>query len=443
MTYSGTTYPASYDPENATVKVDDFTNNVFGTTDTQLEVTLTTELKGYVTTSVTALTYAVRSQSTRYTVTLQPVTVQSEIERISKAKEDIRDAVNAFSPSLIPTGDTIDRFAEKIGSVSGMTNIIALEPPTKSYCNYTLQTADSSASTFTTVLDNATLPQSRATLRDKWLRIIRQDSASQTQSPSFLDCCQPVYGDHSTPVNNRLDLVDILMSFSSSFASGTTANVTIFSPSTLQQFFANVDAGTHHNVMFLAVGVSCMAKGTLVTLADGTRKKIEDVTFDDTLLTWDFTSGSFAAVHPILIKRPQTAPECNVCRFSDGSVLKLVGSNGYHRILNLQKGAFTHTGAPDTPNGTLTLNDRGETPVLVSQTVVREPVEFYNVITEAPHYSLFANGILTSCRLSNSHPIDGTTLKYDTATTLITEEETAAYIQRLKDSPLWMTNETV
>ncbi|MBO7320197.1 MAG: hypothetical protein J6V06_09300, partial [Clostridia bacterium] len=45
-------------------------------------------------------------------------------------------------------------------------------------------------------------------------------------------------------------------------------------------------------------GLGCFAEGSLVTLADGTQKPIESITFEDQLLAWDFNTGSYAVTVP-------------------------------------------------------------------------------------------------------------------------------------------------
>ena len=66
---------------------------------------------------------------------------------------------------------------------------------------------------------------------------------------------------------------------------------------------------------------------------------------------------------------------------------------------------FTYPMTDDTPIGTTTFNDKGEYITLVSKEIINEEVEYYNIITDY-HINLFANSILTSCRLSNLYPIE-------------------------------------
>ena len=176
----------------------------------------------------------------------------------------------------------------------------------------------------------------------------------------------------------------------------------------------------------------CMIEGTQITLADGTTKAIEDITYDDELLVWNFYDGKFDKAKPSWIKVEQTAPRYNLVKFSNGSEVGFVGPGGnigYHRIFNKEAGAFTHTGVADTPNGTTTFAQDGTFPTVVSQEVVEKEVKFYNVITDK-HYNIFANGILTSCRLSNMYDIED--MKYVGTVKQVNKDEYFKRIETLR-----------
>lgn len=175
----------------------------------------------------------------------------------------------------------------------------------------------------------------------------------------------------------------------------------------------------------------CLIKGTLITLANGTKKPVEQITYDDDLLVWNFYEGKFDTAKPCWIKVEQVAPEYNLCKFSNGAEIGFVGEGGnigYHRIYNDQSKCFTHTGVAETPIGTTTFAEDLSMPTLVEQEVVKEEVKFYNIITDK-HYNLFANGILTSCKLSNKYAIAD--MKY-VGEQLISNEEERAYFERIE-----------
>ena len=183
----------------------------------------------------------------------------------------------------------------------------------------------------------------------------------------------------------------------------------------------------------ITISLACLIEGTQITLADGTTKAIEDITYDDELLVWNFYDGKFDKAKPSWIKVEETAPRYNLVKFSNGSEVGFVGAGGekgYHRIFNKEAGAFTHTGCKDTPNGTTTFAQDKTFPTVVSQEVVEKEVKFYNVITDK-HYNLFANGILTSCKLSNEYNIKD--MKY-VGEKLINAKEKDAYFEKIKKS---------
>lgn len=145
----------------------------------------------------------------------------------------------------------------------------------------------------------------------------------------------------------------------------------------------------------------CFIEGTPITLANHTYKNVEDITYDDNLLVWDFDKGEFSQAKPLWIMKQKKAIKYNHLVFSDNSELNTVEQ---HRIFNIEKGMFTYPMTEDTPIGTHTLNDKGEIVELVGKEVVEKEVNYYNIITNY-HINLFAGHILTSCRLSNIYPI--------------------------------------
>lgn len=173
----------------------------------------------------------------------------------------------------------------------------------------------------------------------------------------------------------------------------------------------------------------CLIEGTLVTLADGTTKPIEDITYDDELLVWNFYDGKFDKAKPCWVTKPQIAHEYNLCKFSNGVEIGFVGQGGdigYHRVYNDELKSFTHTGVKETPIGTHTFAQDGSNPTLVEQHIVNKQVRFYNIGTKK-HINIFTNGILTSSRISNKYAIKD--MKY-VGERLISEQEEQEYINK-------------
>lgn len=205
-----------------------------------------------------------------------------------------------------------------------------------------------------------------------------------------------------------------------------TGGVTVDSDFSTNPTFTITGAGT------ITVDPWCLIEGTQITLADGSTKAVENITYDDELLVWNFYAGRFDKAKPTWIKVAEVAPRYNLVKFSNGSEVGFVGAGGekgYHRIFNKEAGAFTHTGCKETPNGTTTFAQDETFPTVVSQEVVEKEVKFYNVITDK-YYNLFANGILTSCRLSNKYRIED--MRY-IGEKLISDEQEKAYFERIEN----------
>lgn len=165
----------------------------------------------------------------------------------------------------------------------------------------------------------------------------------------------------------------------------------------------------------------CMAKGTKITMADGSTKNIEDVTYDDELLVWNFYEGKLDKSKPIWIVGGDVTSFYYLTTLEDGTQLKLVGPYG-HRLYNVDKQEMTYC---TEMVGDYTINQQCEKVKVISCEKIDEPVEFYNIITK-DHYNLYANNILTSCRLSNRYVIEN--MKY-TNEVRITEQEVNEYLK--------------
>jgi len=153
----------------------------------------------------------------------------------------------------------------------------------------------------------------------------------------------------------------------------------------------------------------CFAKGTLVTLSDGSTKKIEDITYDDSLLVWNFDESKFDSAKPVWMMKPVTISDTFISKFSDGSELITAGKLGIrktsHRIFNIEKGEFTYLiSEQDTPIGTHTFNDKGEIVTLISREKNNVLTQIYNIVTFG-HLNMFCSTLLTSVRLNNLYPI--------------------------------------
>lgn len=169
------------------------------------------------------------------------------------------------------------------------------------------------------------------------------------------------------------------------------------SPVSLMMLTGNTTITAAHS------NIPCLLKGTLIRLANGQDKPIEEITYDDELLVWDFDNGKFSSAKPLWIKKEQKANYYFKNILASGKELLTTGqsSTGWgHRMFDMDKGKFRYT--------TETVSDRIFTldgiDLHKSCERIEAECEHYNIITEK-HFNLFANGILTSCSLNNLYPV--------------------------------------
>ena len=143
--------------------------------------------------------------------------------------------------------------------------------------------------------------------------------------------------------------------------------------------------------------IPCFAEGTLVTMADGSHKAIEHITYNDSLRVWDFDLGESSSALPLWIKRPQKSMMFNRSHFADGTVLDTMQYVKGHRVFNLTQNKFVFI--MDCKPGDRIIKDGGETE-FVKWEIVQSPITYYNIITQH-HMNMYANNVLTSTGFNN------------------------------------------
>lgn len=358
---------------------------------------------GYITKTASTLTYNGQSSQDYIKVTLYPETIEGQIQRLTDTKQKFVDTF----PAILKSEDSIENYPEILGDCvplivysSGGASLFKIKEIGK------------------TVIENS---------GNAWLiskNLISPLTIEFLEKKKFsynLNICFYVHKNNYSTARQLL-----YNDFIAEVNSGDTKALSI--SSTIIREIVYLE---------LIVSVSCLIKDTLITLSDGSQKPAQDITFDDELLVWDFYEGKFSKAKPMFIKKAQITDEYNLCKFSDGTELGLVGSDGYHRIWNDEANMFTHTGKSETPIETHTFNSKGEKPKLISQKIIKKPVEYYNIITDK-HYNLFANAILTSNRWSNRYAIKD--MKYVLDDIRMTDEHINEKIEEMKNNPVWEYN---
>lgn len=96
-----------------------------------------------------------------------------------------------------------------------------------------------------------------------------------------------------------------------------------------QNAYANVEL---KNTLALQATTSCIAAGTLITLWDGSKKKVEDLTNADVLLVFNHETGAYDYAKLLINEHQgQSYDYYSVMNlyFSDGSVLKIIKEHGF------------------------------------------------------------------------------------------------------------------
>lgn len=168
----------------------------------------------------------------------------------------------------------------------------------------------------------------------------------------------------------------------------------------LQVFYLNKDTTFRPNGT-----ASCFVEGTLITLADGTQKPIEKLTYADELLTWDFDNGCQSIARIAQLQRNQRTRHYNRLVLEDGTELYTVFN---HSWFNVTKNRFTRTmEATDINDEIMTINGPKKL-VSKEQLVDDNHVWYYNLITEN-NICCYANGILTGNHFCNIYPVSNMT----------------------------------
>lgn len=153
---------------------------------------------------------------------------------------------------------------------------------------------------------------------------------------------------------------------------------------------------------------SCFLQGTKITLADGSKKNVEDLTYDDDLLVWNFDEGRSDTAKPVWLSVAQPNDMYSRVTFADGTVLDSISPALGHRIYSVESNSFVSTMPKSTPSGTTTMKEDETNTTLVNREMVKtsEDLNFYGVLTNV-HMNCYANGILTSYPMNNIYPMSG------------------------------------
>jgi len=138
----------------------------------------------------------------------------------------------------------------------------------------------------------------------------------------------------------------------------------------------------------------CVAAGTLITLADGTKKKVEELTTDDMLLVFNHETGQLEAANIIFIDSENwTDYEVVNLEFSDGTIVKVIYEHGFYD-LTLNKYVYIDANNFNDYLGHQFVNESLQSVTLVNAFITTEYTCAYSPVT-VYHLNYFTEGLLS------------------------------------------------
>ncbi len=141
---------------------------------------------------------------------------------------------------------------------------------------------------------------------------------------------------------------------------------------------------------------TCLAAGTPITLADGTRKPIEELTVNDTLRVFDHETGELSSASPLFVyKYPEPKDDAFVLSFSNGIKVTVVGGHCFFDKEAKKYVVLTVENADNFVGHKFYNADDAKWETLVDVEKLNEAVDTYIVVSEKQLNAL-ANGMLSN-----------------------------------------------
>jgi len=321
------------------------------------------------------------------------MSITSEISRIQTAKADLKTAIENKGVT-VPSSTKLDGYANLVDSISGGGGSVPyivnplnggiLGTANSSGGSYEYQYQVSSGNIVDAFFVDSTFGYGRG--------IYNNGNSIHMQELQF---CDPYY---RAPYGSVLEVT------SSGLLTLTLPDVgySWLLDNAYWMVILVLDSGYNlYDYFGLYNSYTCFVKDTNIVLANRAKKKIQDISFDDELLVWNFDEGKYDSAKPLWIKKVQTTTWYYKLKFSNGLELKVTGTYPEaHSLFSVEDGRFIHANKL-VGKKVYTLD---EIATLESCEEIHENVEFYNIITNY-HMNLFANNVLTSTSLNNLYPI--------------------------------------
>lgn len=153
----------------------------------------------------------------------------------------------------------------------------------------------------------------------------------------------------------------------------------------------------------ISVNAICLTGDTLITLADGSQKRIDEITTADKVLSINPETNELEADEIIYCDSAEnkTHTEYDIYTLSDGTEIKTVHR---HRFYNMERQAMVYMDEWNIGEHFIKID--GSSPALVTHKKVIETVNHYTIFTKK-NQNYFANGALSGNRFTKKITIKG------------------------------------
>lgn len=142
---------------------------------------------------------------------------------------------------------------------------------------------------------------------------------------------------------------------------------------------------------------SCLVEGTKIRLANGKVKNIEDIKYDDLLIAVSHDTGEVVYEYPIWIEETGEAEEYQITTFSDGSILKTVGSHGVYNVDLKEYVSVIDREKFDIGTRVIKINNDNQKEIVTVVNIeeIEKPIKYYHV-SSTYYHNVIAENILTT-----------------------------------------------
>jgi uncharacterized repeat protein (TIGR02543 family) len=220
---------------------------------------------------------------------------------------------------------------------------------------------------------------------------------------------------NGTTVNNGgsvayNSVVKVVLSYSQSnsltftIKQGNT-NVTRYSDEACTTSTTSNDAGTYYFKMpagevtiTSSSDSGCVAAGTLITLADGSQKPVEEIEIGEMVMTYSFFTGTFEAMPVIILESGfKTITRVLTLHLDNDMVLEIVADQSFYDVNSKEYFNVDANNYLSQIGKTIMVEKNGHisSSTIVDITVEERSVQYFELNT-AVNYNFFANGVMTN-----------------------------------------------